>query len=113
MRYIAVGKDDLVNVVLLDQREEFLFFMDGDSVGIKITGQLRRIPPVGDIRDLSCSESNNFYGGIFPEQNVKIMKITSGSSHDKNAGFHDSSLNEQRLYYRKEQRGKALRRCSA
>ena len=80
--YIAVGKSDQVDGIFPDQPGEVFFRVDGDAIGISVSGQLRRVPAAVDVRDLGRGKSDDAIAGVVFEINVEIVKIPAGRPHD-------------------------------
>ncbi len=81
MRYIAVGKSDKIDFVFSNECGELLLWIDGDTLGIGRSGQLRRITAVVYIRNLGCGKSDDTIPWVVFEINIEIVKIPTGRSN--------------------------------
>jgi hypothetical protein len=88
MRNIAIRKDGLINKIFREQARKFLFWVDGNALGIMGPGQQRRIDSVSYEGNLGSSESHHPVRGTLSKVSVEIMKIPSSSSeNDHPNGF--------------------------
>jgi len=70
------------------------FGINADAVGIKLSGQFRRIFPPIDIGNLRGGKSNYFIRFILAVKCVEIVKIAPGGAHNNHFGtrhFHSPS----------------------
>ena len=81
VRNIAISEDDLRNSLRLDQGFEPLFRVDRNAVRVRLTGKLRRLGSIFNVRDLGSGEGHNFVGRIGSKIHVEIVKISPCSSH--------------------------------
>ena len=70
--YVAVSKDDLLNLLFENQRFEFFFRIDGNTVGVDGAAQRGRVATVFDSRDLSRGERHDFVFGMSRKQTLKV-----------------------------------------
>ena len=86
---IGVGKDNLFDLVILDEGDEFRFGMDGDPVRVELPGQLLRVDPTFDVGNLSGGEGHDLVGFVVPKERVKVVKVSSGGTHDEYFSRHN------------------------
>ncbi len=105
--HIAVGEIDLGHVELADEGIELLLGVDGDAVGIELSGQDGRILAALDVGDLRSREGHNLEIRIVPEVGVEIVEIASGGAHDDDFFHaHDSFLfTEKHINFDDKNRG--------
>ena len=91
---VTVREHDVIDLMLADELHQLLFRLDGDSLGIKMSGQLGRIASVIDVRNLGGGEGDDLVCGIVAIQDVEVVKIPPGGTHDEDFSFHrrDSAL---------------------
>jgi hypothetical protein len=79
---VGVGEPDLVHAVLADQRLELLFGANGDTVRIERSGQLGRVRPPLDVRDLRGGKGHDLAGLVAAKQRVEVVKVPPRRTHD-------------------------------
>ena len=79
---VAVGENNLVDVVLLDQLGDAGLLEDGDSLGIEPAGQGGRILAARDVGDLRGSEGDDLVVGVVAEVGVEVVEIPSRRARD-------------------------------
>ncbi len=86
MGHVGIGKDHLVYAVLADEIYQLLFGVDGDAVRVEAPCQLRRVDATFDVWDLGGSKGHNLVLLVVAEENVKVVKVATGSAHDQDTG---------------------------
>src|SRR5574343_865729 len=86
VRQVAVGEDDLFDLMGVAKGLKLAFVRDGDAVRVAGAGELRRVGAPGDACDLSRGESDDLDGRIVAIDCVEIVKVASGGAHDEDAG---------------------------
>ena len=81
MGHIAIGKSHKIHLVLTDKFSKLILRINRNSFRIGFSGQLGRIKPPGNIRNLSCSKCQNPVSWILLKIDIEIMKISAGGSH--------------------------------
>jgi hypothetical protein len=61
--------------------------VDGDAVRVARASQFWGIGSPFNVGDLGGGKSNYFVSLVVPKVDVKVMEVTSSSSHDKNSVF--------------------------
>jgi hypothetical protein len=87
VRHIAVGKDDLIGVVFMDQVDQLTFGEDGDSGRIEFASQLGGVRSALNVGDLGCREGDYIVGWIVAEAHIEIVEIPSSGTHDNHSGL--------------------------
>ena len=59
VRHVAIGEDDLFDLLVADQTFQFFFFIDGDAFRVQRSGQLGGITPPADAGDLCRGEGDD------------------------------------------------------
>ncbi len=88
MRHIAVGKHNLLHIVLLDQFDKLLLGADGDATGVQLPGQLSRIKPSLDVGDLGRGERHDLIVLVAAKERVEVVEVTSCRAHDESFDRH-------------------------
>ena len=83
MRHIAVGEDDLVHLVLVDQVDQFALGVDRDAFWVQLASQFGRVGAAFDIGDLGGGESDHLVIRVVAEEDVEIVEVASGGAHDQ------------------------------
>jgi hypothetical protein len=83
VRDIAICKYDLIDFHIFDQFDKVALRVNIDPVGIQFTGQLCGITAAFDVGDLRGGESYNFIVFIVAKEDIEIVEIAPGGSHDK------------------------------
>ena len=83
VRDIAVSKYDLIDFHIFDQFDKVAFRVNFDPFGIQFTGQLGWITAAFDVGDLRGGESYNFVIFVIAKEDIEIVEIAPGGSHDK------------------------------
>src|SRR5581483_6220820 len=95
---VAVGEDDMINLVAADQRLQFLFRIDGNAVWITRAAENRRVSPVGDPWNLRGGKSHHLIVGVVTEIGVECVKVATGCSQDQDPfARHTSASSGLRL----------------
>ena len=83
VRHVAVGEDDLVDVVALTQRLELRLVVDRDPVRVPRTGELGRKRAALDAGDLRRREGHHLDRGVVAQGHVEVVEVpTRGAQHD-------------------------------
>ncbi len=82
VRDVRVGEDDLVDLVLGDDRSELGLGADGNALGVVRTGELGGIGPEIDAGDLRGRESHDPIRRIITKGYVEVVEVAASSSHD-------------------------------
>ena len=85
MGNVTVGKDNIINLHPQYQSRQICLVQDGNSIGIKLTTELRWISSAFDVGDLRRSEGYYLTVRIVTVDYVEIMKITPGGPHDEDS----------------------------
>ena len=88
VRDVAVAEHDQIGAFLLDQRQEFALRMDGNAIGIKLPCQFVRVRSSSDVGNLRSREGNDFVVRVATEEDVEVVEVAAGSSHDDDSSFH-------------------------
>jgi hypothetical protein len=83
VRYIAIGKNHLVDSQFPAQGFQLAFIADRDAVGIKRPGQLGRVAPAGYSGNLGRGKSDNLDMRVAPVAHIEIMEIPSSGAEDQ------------------------------
>ena len=89
---VAVSEHDFIDGTSAAQPLELRLFEDRDASRVKPAGKRRRIAATIDIGDLSCRESDDFNGRIVAVDNIEIVEVPSGGSHDDDASAPKPAL---------------------
>jgi hypothetical protein len=76
------------HLVLVDQFHQPTVWKDGNTLGISIARQLRRVDTTIDIGNLGGGESHNLVPVVFPKIDVEIVEIPAGGPHDDHLFLH-------------------------
>jgi hypothetical protein len=79
MRDVAVAEDCCVHIQIFDELRKIVFRFDGNTIGVALARQSRRIQSPFDIRNLRCRKGNHFVCWVVAKVNIEVMKITSCS----------------------------------
>jgi hypothetical protein len=82
---VAVGEDDLIDLVRPAQAFELGLLEDRDSAGIIATGERGRIAPAGNAGNLRRREGDHLACRVVAIDDIEIMKIPSRSPDDDDA----------------------------
>jgi hypothetical protein len=88
--HVRVREDDLVDIVLADELLELGLRVDRDPGGVEVAGELLRVAPPVDVRDLGRGERDDLVGLAAAIDEVEVVEIASGGSGDE----HASSIHE-------------------
>ena len=91
---VRVAEDDVVDLLLLDQRSEHALVVNLDAVWVALTGQARRVHPVVDERDLGRGEGDDLDPGIVPIGDVEVVEVAPCGAHDEQSTLHPWILSE-------------------
>ena len=84
---VGVGKGGQVDFMIPDQIDQGVFGVNRDALGVKLTGQLGRVAPAVNVRDLGGGETDDPVAGVVSKVNVEVVKIPTGRPDD-NYFFH-------------------------
>ena len=84
MGHIAVGEDDLVDILGSAEFFELRFVDNRNSVRIQGAGQGRGIAPPGNARDLARREGDHPGSRVFAVHDIEIVKVASGCPQEDN-----------------------------
>ena len=82
---VRVGQYHHVHVLGHDHLFKFLLELDGDPLWVQIASERGWIGPVIDVRDLCRGECDHIVLLAIAEENVEIVEISTGRSHDYDA----------------------------
>jgi hypothetical protein len=82
MRDVAVGKANLIHIMLFNQIGKVFLGINRDSFKVEFSCEVCWIFTAFDIRNLGCCESDNTIVCIVPVINVEIVEVSSGCAHD-------------------------------
>ncbi len=85
--HVAVSKDHLVDLVLVDELLQLALVVNGNPLRIQLPRQLPGILLAGDVRDLGGGEGDHLVLGVVAEAGVEVMKIAPGGAHDQHANL--------------------------
>jgi hypothetical protein len=90
---LAVGEDDEVDGHLADELLQLGLGDDRDAGGIRRAGELGRVAPTGDARDLGGGEGHDLDGRVVTVDDVEVMEVATRRAHDHDAcPMHGGSL---------------------
>jgi hypothetical protein len=89
---VAVSEHDFIDGMSAAQCLELRLFEDRDASRVKPPGKGRRIAATIDIGNLSCRESDHFNGRIVAVDDIEIVEVPSGGSHDDDASAPKTAL---------------------
>jgi hypothetical protein len=81
-RNIAIGKGNLLGMVLFDQPDKFILRMDGNPIRVVRARQFCRVDPAVNIGNLRGCKGHYFIGGTRSIESIKIMEIPTPRTHD-------------------------------
>jgi hypothetical protein len=84
--HVGIGEYHLVDLVPADEIYQLVFGVDGDAVWVEAPGQLGRIDATCDVWDLGSSKGHDFVLLVVAKENVKVVKVATGSAHDQDTG---------------------------
>ncbi len=79
---IAVGKDALVNVQILDQLGQIGLGIDGNALGVELARQLGRIAPALNVWNLGRRKGHDLVRVVVPEKGIIVVKIPARCTND-------------------------------
>src|SRR5947209_17831472 len=82
MRNIAVRKNYSIDLVLGNELFKIAFIANRYACGVQGTGQLRRVTPISNIRNLCRRESDDSKLLIVAKYNIEVMEISPGSTQN-------------------------------
>ena len=85
VRDVAVGKDDLVDVLVTDQLLQRVLRMNRNAVRIACARECGGIAPAGDPGDLRRSEANHIAVGAVAKVRVEHVEVAAGRAQDEDA----------------------------
>lgn len=83
VRDIAVGENNLIDLIGRDQRLEFLLGVNRDALRIQGASQLRRIATPRNVRNLRCGEGDDSILRTVAIHHVEVVEIAASRSHDQ------------------------------
>ena len=86
--YVRICEHDLVDLQLADEPQQLVFEVDGDPIRVARTGQLGRIPPVLDERDLGGREGHHLGFRVVPIDDVEVVEVAPSGAHDQDTPGH-------------------------
>ncbi len=97
VRDVGVSEDHIVHVEVDDQARELVFLMDRDAVRIALPGEDRRIRAVVDVGDLRRGERDDLGLGIVSVDDVEVVEVAAGGSHDQDTTQHGVRSFQERV----------------
>ncbi len=82
MRDVAVGEQDLVNVLVTKQPRQVGLRDDRDAVGIAGAGEFGREPAAVDAGNLRGGEGDDLDGRIVAQRDEEVVEVAPGRAHD-------------------------------
>ncbi len=107
VRDVAVGEDDVIDRMGVDDRFQLSFRDDGNAVRIQGPRYLRGVPPSGDIGNLGGGKGDHAAARVIAIDHVEIMEIAAGRTHDHDvpgrigAIFHHTSFHADDFRHRR------------
>src|SRR4029078_1715499 len=89
---VAVSEHDFIDGMSAAQSLELRLFEDRDAARVKPPGKGRRIAATIDIGHLSCRESDDLNRRIVAVDDIEIVEVPSGGSHDDDASAPKTAL---------------------
>ena len=83
---IRVREDDLVDVVLADQRRQVVLGGDRNAVRVESAGEERRVAALIDVRHLRRREGDDIVLLVVAEVRVEVVEVAPRGPHDYHPG---------------------------
>jgi len=84
VRHVRVGEDAAVDSQVVDLVDQLGLVEDGNPFRVELAGQLSRVDPSLDVRNLGGGKADHLEVIVVSEQHVEVVEVASCGSQDQN-----------------------------
>ncbi len=97
VRDVGVREDHVVHVQVDDQPPELVLLVDRDAAGVAVPREDGGVRSVIDVGDLGRGERDDVGLGVVPVDDVEVVEVAAGGSHDQDTTQHGVRSFQERV----------------